>query len=214
METSDESQIVFVCHDQNSVNECLAKHKNSMIFLVGQKEINNTDLSRIIIARDLPDNIESKPKLLTFTVWYAIIKNDLFTDKKHICIVEHDVYNLPKQIFHENGVDVISFIPAEQRFFYCNISRFMFNKFLTHKKVNYVNNENWFSTSNHSMKREIIREFVDWYFPDCVTVIEPRDPRNFSFYHERLFWTFLKLRNYTSSFIRGVVHKERRSHRK
>lgn len=84
---------VFVCHDQCLIPSTLNKIENSKLIFVGDKEIDDKlrENKDIIIARDLPNNIEHEKKLLTFTAWYLIVKNNLFLEYDYVCILEYDV---------------------------------------------------------------------------------------------------------------------------
>ena len=67
-------------------------------------------------------NIENEKALLTFTAWYAIIKNNLFSNYKYLCILEYDVVldnnfkNNLTNICKTQKYDVISFIPINYGF--------------------------------------------------------------------------------------------------
>ena len=107
--------IIYVCHNEESVRICLEKTPDAYIMLVGS-EVLSFSSEKIIIVRDLLDNIEDEKKLLTFTAWYAIVKNNLFLDEKHICIVEWDTFlpNLKDIDFTE---DIYSFFYDDGRNF-------------------------------------------------------------------------------------------------
>ena len=89
-------KIIFVCHNIESINFVRNNNKcNYCIFFVGSEIAPSEILNdpNIIIANTLLNNIENEPKLLTFTVWYCIIKNNLFNEYQYICIFEWDVYS-------------------------------------------------------------------------------------------------------------------------
>lgn len=209
------STIVFVCHNQSSVNECLEKHKFAKIILVGPGKINNVDLSRIIIARDLPHNIEHEVKLLSFTAWYAIVKNNLFLDSKYICVLEYDMDNVPDKLYHNDNADILSFYKAEGKHFFPWTNPSVFQKFLNKKDTKYVHklDEFWFASSNHSMRRQIVSDFVDWHYPDCINIIKAEDKERFCFYHERLLWYYIKDKGYKIHFQEGLTHRFSNSHK-
>jgi hypothetical protein len=206
------SKIVFICHDQASVDECLSRHTNSSILLVGPAELTSID-PRVIIVRNLPNNIEHQRKLLTFTAWYAIVKNNLFPDEDYLCILEWDMYNVPETIYHLNDVDIISFHVDDGQSFLRDINPEVLLQFLIHKNISYDNpTRPWCATSSHSIKRNIIEEFVDWYYPDCISIIRTNDIQHFSWYHERLFWCFLLHNQYTIQILHGLHHIFKNSH--
>ena len=82
--------VVFVCHNNETITNVRIKYPDSTILFVGSSDVSQPD-SKIIISRDLAINIEDKPKLLTFTAWYAISKNQLFLEYDYICLFEYDV---------------------------------------------------------------------------------------------------------------------------
>jgi len=110
--------IIFICHDNETTSECLQKLEISYILFVGDQPI-DADLRtnpRVIIARELPDNIESEKKLLTFTAWYAIVKNNLFTEYNYLCLFEYDIIldtvfeSVIRNMTIDTRHDVITFI--------------------------------------------------------------------------------------------------------
>ena len=88
--------LVFICHDLNSILNIKKYliYSNCYIIFVGNKEL-LYDNKKIIIARLYDNNIEHEQKLLTFTAWYLIIKNNLFKEYTHICLLEYDVIIKP-----------------------------------------------------------------------------------------------------------------------
>ena len=113
--------VVFVCHDNHSIEHVLPYGFH--ILVVGNRDISEEYMSKVIMARNLPYHIEDEPKLLSFTAWYAISKNNLFPEYDHICILEWDVV-LEKEFLtqlHLNTEDAISFIEISD-FFLVDIS--------------------------------------------------------------------------------------------
>ena len=195
--------LIYICHDQTSfelVRDYL-KYPNCYVIKVGYKDLLNLYEyeDKIIIAKDLPDNIEQEDKLLTFTAWYAIIKNNLFKDYNYLCLFEYDViledYTLNNidQVIKQNSnpIDVISFIGGDNAFATdCNVAH-IFN-FLKQKNIHEYNvNSFWYHSTNHCVRREVLMEFVDWYYPDCL-YFKNKDHKKFSYYHERLFSVYVK----------------------
>lgn len=209
--------VVYVCHDNNSLNKII-NNKNSYIIFVGKNEIDedykNND--KIIVARDLPFNIEHESKLLTFTAWYAIIKNNLFLEYEYLCILEYDTLlsnnfeNNLNSLCAVNKYDVISFIEACKISLYLDINLTILDNFLNLKKIK---NEvtNWACTTNHCIRRNILDNFVNWYYPDCF-FIKKLDENKFSFYHERLFMIWLKNKNIDYFTMKGLEHGFLNSH--
>ena len=122
-----------------SINYLIDKNQY-IIFVVNntldEKFLNNP---KIIIARDLPYNIEHEPKLLTFTAWYAIIKNNLFKEYEFICILEYDCildnnfFKNLDSVCSTNAYDIISFLKTGSDF-HTDINTNILKKFIQYKK--------------------------------------------------------------------------------
>ena len=190
--------LVFICHDLNSILNIKKYliYSNCYIIFVGNKEL-LYDNKKIIIARLYDDNIEHEQKLLTFTAWYLIIKNNLFKEYTHICLLEYDVIIKPSFFNELNKIykkyDVIAFNGGINSF-ECDINLYIFNNFLKIKNIGYDISSIWYYSTNHCIKRELLAEFIYWYYPDCY-YIKLYDNQKFSYYHERLFSVFIKSTN-------------------
>ena len=203
--------IIYVCHDQDSLDSCIKKDPNAYIFLAGPAEI-KTNSDRIIITRNLPDNIEFERKLLTFTVWYAIIKNKLFLDETHLCIVEWDT-DIPSLTHYNITEDIGAFFIDHNKRFSTDVNYTILLDFIKRKDIVYDNpNSPWNCTTNYIIKRTLLEKFVDFYYPDCIAYIKSRDEATFSWYHERIFWIFLVETKASILQIPGATHWFQRSH--
>ena len=214
-------KVVFVCHSQESTDKILREQPEEVdVMFVGMGPVQPGP--RIIICRDLENNIEHEPKLLTFTAWYAIIKNNLYKEYSYICIFEHDASTtaefMPElvQRCKEGEFDVISF--------FTSTPFSSFNPFLQDVQLDimdyirgtlhneYEYSRPWNHSSNHCLRREVLQEFVEWYC-EQYPYIKERDTKQLSWYHERLFamYTFTKGLKQTS--INGVSHVSASSHK-
>jgi hypothetical protein len=215
--------IVFVCHDNQTTKEALSKTTNPYVMFVGDKEVDETHKNnpKVIIARNLPNNIETEKSLLTFTAWYAIIKNNLFQEYDYICVLEYDV-NLDRQfeqtlidtINTTKSINIITFILSRSCFL-SDVSGTVLNKFIEKKGIQDTYNDRntiWYSTTNHCIQRSILSDFVDWYYPDCL-MIKELDAPHLSWYHERLFHVYMKSKNLNIELIKGLSHLYRNSHK-
>jgi len=202
--------IILICHSIDIINSILedSKKNNFHIFFVGDKNITD-ELSnnlRVTVARNLPINIEHEKELLTFTAWYAIIKNNLYTEYNYICILEYDVSleeNFESELIRiceTNIYDCISFI-FTQGFFILDIKESIMYYFLEKKNMSFKNFDEsyWFATTNHCIKRNILSQFVDWYYPDCLE-IKKLEPNKISWYHERLFYSYM------NNYFNNIYH--------
>jgi hypothetical protein len=205
-----------------SLNSIL--HQNTYIIYVGNNEIKPEwrENPKIIIARELPNNIEQEVKLLTFTAWYLIIKNNLFESYEHICLMEYDLLlnetfkDDLSQICLENNPDVISFHkPYNYYFFQYDVSINVMSYFLQMKNINnsIINDMIWYASTNHCIRRKLLCDFVEWYYPDCL-YIKHFDFANLSWYHERLFAVYLKSKNIEPFLLEGPEHQQLQSHYK
>ena len=213
-------KVVFVCHTMDIVYSILKDplKQDCAIFFVGKNEI-NTELmhnKRIIVARDLPDNIEDHNYLLTFTAWYAIIKNNLFSEYKYICILEYDVsleFYFFDSLFHaciKKKWNIISFLFYDWAF-NSDINEKVFKYFLNKKNINYQYLNEWYPTTNQCLTYSILKEFVNWFFPDCL-LINKLDPMKISWYHERMFNYFVYEKKYSITKLNGLNHDFAHSH--
>jgi hypothetical protein len=187
------------------------------ILLVGSREIHEEYQSKVTMVRDLPHQIEHEPKLLSFTAWYAISKNNLFPECDHICILEWDVVLdkdfLPLlQELCDPTVDAVSFVEVNHSFT-SDISIPIADQFLKQKGISYlIGHKRWGCSTNQCLRRSLLDEFVDWYFPSCL-LIKHLDEPQFSWYHERLYMIFLDLHSMKYKLGKGLRHLFADSHK-
>jgi hypothetical protein len=93
------AQTFIFVHDQYIVLDYLAAGKFNELpdvkyVFLGQRPSDQighlVDMDKVIIARDLPDNIEHLPNLVAWTGWYAIARNGLIT-ADIVNLFEYDV---------------------------------------------------------------------------------------------------------------------------
>ena len=93
------AQTFIFVHDQYIVLDYLAAGKFNELpdvkyVFLGQRPSDQighlVDMGKVIIARDLPDNIEHLPNLVAWTGWYAIARNGLIT-ADIVNLFEYDV---------------------------------------------------------------------------------------------------------------------------
>jgi len=209
--------IVLVCHNNESIQYVLNHNYN--IIVVGNNIIKEEyqNNPKIIIARNLPINIEHEPKLLTFTAWYAISKNKLFTEYNHICILEYDV--ILDALFKSNldnvcnqSYDIIQFVTPISHSLFSDINKGVLLEYLKQKNIYNINLNSWGPTTNKCMKIEILNEFVDWYYPSCL-FIKLNDYKQLSWYHERIFAIYTYNKNFNHITCDGLKHIYLNSHK-
>jgi hypothetical protein len=212
-----DTALIFVCHDKNSTEKCLQKYPDSFILFVGPDVISNHP--RIIVASSLQYNIEHERKLLTFTAWYAIVKNKLFTNYMYLCIFEYDIILVPNFNINLNNLikknyEIISFL-KNHMYFTKDIDLNLINSYMQSKYSNYspvTTDIEWYTSTNHCMRRDILEKFVDFYYPSCL-LFKENDNKNFSWYHERIFNLFMMYNNINVGFYNdGIRHLQGRAH--
>lgn len=198
--------LVFVCHDETNTYKCLEKYPNSYVIFVGFGELSKID-SRIIIARDLKDNIEYNKKLLTFTAWYLIVKNYLFMEYTYLCIFEYDVLLSPSFDISLNNL-LKNKENCAIGFIYDNIAflRDVNQSLLKSLFPNlYISSDiKWYSTSNFCITHNILKDFVEWYLLK-IPIISNYDLAHLSWYHERLFNVFMWEKQYTFNYLPNIL---------
>ena len=212
--------IVYICHDTNSVKSVIKQ--NHKIIFVGNNELEHEYINHpnIIIARDLKHNIEHEPKLLTFTAWYAIIHNQLFTEYEHLCVLEYDVeldnnfeVNLMR-ICKQNIYDNIGFTKACPHFLFVSVNIEYINNFFKKKRIDphiLYEMKDWSCTTNQCIRRSVLHNFVNWYYPDCL-LIKQEDLNGFSWYHERIYSVYLNKMQHPYVYMDGLKHYAKGSH--
>lgn len=213
--------IVFICHDNNSVARVI--DKNHYIMFVGDNEIDEkySSYSKLIIARNLENNIEYEKKLLTFTAWYAISKNNLFIEYEYICILEYDVdlvdnfENIITDECNKTTCNVVSFINHYVDGMYNDIDCDVLRSYLTFQDINPYFEDYiiyWGSSSNQCVRRSILCDFVDFYY-NSYSIIKSDHYSNLSWYHERVFMIYLKHKNIEYTSIENILgHSQSNSH--
>jgi len=215
--------IIFICHDNKTISSVLKKNLKHFIIFVGNKEISDEHRqnSKIIIARELITNIEIEWNLLTFTAWYAIIKNNLFIEYEYLCILEYDVilHTNFETILHnqcKENTDIISFTQSDQNALLWDIDYSVCIEYLINQQLNTQDFHNvtiWGSSTNHCMKRYIVEDFVNWYYPSCLFIKENHYEK-LGYYHERIFAIYYFYKKYNHVFLNGILkHLQLISHK-
>ena len=215
LNTSISVQIVFICHDEESLKKVLPYGKP--ILLVGEKIVIS---DKVIVARDLPINIEHTPKLLAFTAWYAIVKNHLFKEYDFLCLLEWDVvldesFESNLKLLCTEDVQSISFIESGSNDLLSAVNMNTILKFLSYKgyvKDDIFSIHSWGLSSNQCLRRTLLEQFVEWYYP--CTIILQEDPTRISWYHERLYMVYLKHHHIHYKLCKGLNHLFSKSHQK
>lgn len=219
----------IVIHNLESKKKFLELNKNSPILdqfvflLVGCNDF--PDVFRIkdaninICLGAFPDNIEHHKTLLTFTAWYALIKNDLtYTD--HVGIFEYDTEinfgNFFAQDKRGNSYlkkdTIIGFNPRKivgDPMFLDPVPGLV--DLLPDKWIaKMMKQDGWNSTSNLIMPVKFLKEFVKWYekmIPEIL--LHPKH----SHYHERCVSIYAINNGYKSLYFPELIrHLQQKSH--
>lgn len=176
---------IFV-HDQNIVLDFIRVGKfsnleNVKYVFVGDKPTDQIkNLNNVIVCRDLEHNIEQFPNLTSFTGWYALCKNNLI-QSNHVSLFEYDVNvssDLQSKIndsFNE-GFEVLGYIPLSiHDVNYVKNMQWIAKIINTLRSVYNINLQNFLNslptttnismTSNHSMTKEVLYQYMDWMSP-------------------------------------------------
>lgn len=103
------TQTFIFVHSQDIILDFINNNKFSEIpnlkyIFLGNNPIDKlTNIDNIIIARELPHNIEEYPRLTSYTGWYAIWKNNL-CDSKYLNLFEYDI-NMTNSFYEFNELD-------------------------------------------------------------------------------------------------------------
>ena len=115
--------------------------KNYKYVFLGHNPCNEIEgLPNVIIARNLPVNLENYPKFTAFTGWYALWKNNLLTKGRQILLLEYDVHladNFSEYLIkHINKkYPMVGFVP------------------LPMTNYHFIENPNWVQTVNEAIKK-------------------------------------------------------------
>jgi hypothetical protein len=166
----------------------------------------------MIVLRNLPENIEKLPQFLTFTAWWAISHNSLFTDCDYIALFEWDTHTTPQ--FWENvrntlnkSVDAVGFYNHDKHFYFIHSSKKLLES-LQDLKLS-VPDTNWFSSSNCIIKRKKLDEFVALYE---TQIDHLKDDSLCKWAHERIYGSWLRTQHV--EHVPGLMHWMANSHKK
>jgi hypothetical protein len=179
------STYIFV-HNQNIILDFLNKNRfldfqNVNYVFLGNKKIDKlNNLKNIIVARDLPHNIEHYPNLTSFTGWYALCKNNLI-NTEYVNLFEYDINYHPNfvsknQQLIESAIDAAGYLclSVNNPYFLHPMFTEPFISELKkrenidiHQTVQHLKNKNpnlqWPVTSNSTWKKDILFNYVNWF---------------------------------------------------
>jgi hypothetical protein len=173
-------------HDQNIIEEYEKTDKFSKTFgndykyvFVGTGDIYKIENKpNVIVARNQVDNIEQFKKLVTFTGWYALAKNNLFdAEYEYSLLIEYDVILSVK--FNEivtnilkssKQCDIFSFISVPKDFLFYEYTHQIMSQEETSafkvKREQYISTggkSEWMGSSNSLWRTDLVPKFVEWF---------------------------------------------------
>ena len=212
----------YVFHDEHWIPMLKKQVPGCTLLYVGKNNLTK-EHENVYVCKDLANNIEQYPQFLSFTAWYAISKNrlELNTEdgnEESIAIFEYDCLpesdtSLTKLISHSKQYDVLG-IHIDYANFYVDVKREILDGIINKLDLIHPANFTWYKSSNFVMKRTLLDEFVDIFWPFALT-LNNLDPNNIKYYHERVFASFLAKKmvtKTTATVCKGFKHFELRSH--
>jgi hypothetical protein len=195
------------------------------ILLVGNK-IQHLTGKNTIICKNLPSNIEQYPSLCSYTGWYSIVKNQLYSQST-VSLLEYDIELASN--FNSVNINIAQQQKKDYIISYSNtlVNHYVFYKStpwleISLKKIHNINLDQfvlsnkdqypfWPTTTNTTVTVEVLRAFVDWFNP--MTEIFCHDPLG-AYVHERAFFIFCVLNKVEIIYpsVKLLSHKQLRSH--
>ncbi|TAK47638.1 MAG: hypothetical protein EPO23_11485 [Xanthobacteraceae bacterium] len=177
-------------HDQDIILDSETSGKFSrrlsdyQYVFVGSRDCEKVRRKNVVIARELPDNIEPENFFVDFTAWYAIVRNDL-ADDAIVSLIQYDT--AMTETFEaetvstaaENPNCILGYIPestTDENFLRNNMGaapltnalKDVYGVSLDEVMKNDVPGSakrSWPATNNVCMTPGILRAFVDWFEP-------------------------------------------------
>lgn len=178
---------IFI-HDQDIILDFMMKNRFSSlenfryVFLGNRPTDKIKNLNNLIIARELPYNIENLPKLTSFTGWYALYKNG-YLDSEFVNLFEYDINYVPEfpeinKEMTKRDFDFVGYFPMsvsdpvylkhsqytkeliesiEKNFGY-NISEHIMEMMKKNPQML------WSSSSNSTWRTDVLKKYIDWFY--------------------------------------------------
>ena len=231
----DMCETFIFCHDQDIILEYEKSNKFKNLkkykyVFVGNRPVDkilNND--KIIIARNLPFNMEEYPGLTSYTGWYALWKNNLITTP-YINLFEYDVIlnqNIEQIIskFIYDNHKLIGYVPVPcKNINFINKKEWvedLFNAIKEYYKIDlertirvHMNNSPnmlWSSTSNTTFETSFFKKYMTWFEPLSNLIKESKTAGHA---HERSMTFFSILNKYNPILTQGLLtHYQLDSHK-
>jgi hypothetical protein len=216
----------IICHDQEIILKQIANGTfnnlyNYRFLFVGNGPIDLLDQygPRVIVCRNLENNIEEYPYLCSFTAWYAVVKNQICKNNRMV-LLEYDSIIRPSMrptSIQHNEIVSYSMTLLDHYVFYKSTPwlEISLKKIYNIDLIAFVNTyknsyKYWPTTTNVALSRNILDKFVDWFLP--MTEMFKDYPLG-SYVHERAFFVFCILNKISITMQHDAVyHSQLRSH--
>jgi hypothetical protein len=233
-DSEDDLEIFVVVHDPSIIEQLEAEQHFSMLpnyryILVGHaSRYANSDFqcpARSIVAQLLPNNLEEHKNLLTFTAWYAIVKNQL-ANTKFVTILEYDVdvdRHFQQRTIQalQEGHRMVGYVPFPLTHPQYLHATDWFTDSLTQvydidaaalvdSHLSGGGADLWTATTNLSMRLDDLEDFVDWFLP--LSRIFRHDPVG-AHVHERSVPIYCMIRGIENFYLPELLqHYQKLSH--
>lgn len=220
-----------VIHSQEVLLDCEREgrfaHLPSYEYLfVGSGDVSQvTGFDNVVVARELPDNIEDYQNLLSFTGWYAVAKNNL-TRARWVTLLEYDVrlnsdFSSKTLSLLRSGTRLVGYVPFPLSHpMYLHATPWLIHALretygielaqLIGRHLDSGGLDQWNATTNASLSMTELKAFVDWFLP--MTRLFRDDPMG-AFVQERVLPVFCMLGGLENRLLPDVLnHRQVRSH--
>lgn len=218
--------IFVVCHNKESYETFVSNNRNVIdvskvtFILVGSHMEHYEWLpSNSYVSNLCPLNIEQHNKLLTFTAWYSLVKNDIgFIFRKQNFEIHNKVGIFEYDIKFHTDIFGIEFKDLITGFIKRGLPDKMFLDLIPEYKnkfgYNVVNKSNrhtyWCPTTNIVMDKNILVKFVEYYISRIDMVLKMK---RCSHIHERAVNMFAFENGIDIGYIPGILtHTQSNSH--
>jgi hypothetical protein len=212
-------EIYIVVHNQESLqwfkdhNKDIDISKFKFILVGDWNGVSETMKEECIVASFLSDNIEKYKSLLTFTAWYALIKNNLIKSKyigifEYDCIFYKDIFELKDELDYNT---VLAFAPISTKHLYLDLIP-EFCALLDKEEIEIAKKkELWAASTNVIMPVWFLDSFVSWYLNFIPEILKyPKHPH----FHERAVNVFAAGCDVDCKFYGGYIeHLQLCSHK-
>lgn len=195
------------------------------ILLVGNK-IQHSTGKNTTICKNLLSNIEQYHNLCSYTGWYSVVQNKLYS-QNIVSLLEYDIELADN--FNSVNINIAQQQKKDYIISYSNtlVNHYVFYKStpwleISLKKIHNIDLDQfvlsykdqypfWPTTTNTTIPAEVLRAFIDWFHP--MAEIFCHDPLG-AYVHERAFFIFCVLNKIDIIYppTKTLTHKQLRSH--